>query len=384
MSSSLRGATSIIGIGEAGIGRAAPGMTPLDLMGQAAAAASLDAGISLSEVDGLFSATSHYAMSSMEAAEYLGIRPRYSDSSNLGGASFVSHLLHAAMAIEAGLCTTALIIYGSTQLSDGGKLVTASAPNNYEVAYKPRYPVSMYAMAAARHMHEFGTQREQLAAVAVAARQWAILTPDAFRHDPLSVQDVLASRMISDPLTIADCCLVTDGAAAVLLTSTARARDMRQPLVPVLGVGEAHWHRNISQAPSLTTTAAVDSGFRAMQMAGISVGQVDVVELYDAFTINTILFLEDLGFCRKGEGGAFVENGRIAPGGQLPVNTNGGGLSYCHPGMYGLFLIIEAARQLRRQAGNRQQQSPNIALVHANGAVLSAQATAVLGTAATL
>lgn len=376
----LRGSTSIIGVGESDLGRVADGLTSLDLAGQAAANAAQDAGVSLRDVDGVFCATSHYSMSALELSEYLGIRPRYSDASNMGGASFVSHLLHAMAAINAGLCTTALVAYGSTQLSDGGKLVTASQPNNYEAPFRPRYPVSMYALAAARHMHEYGTTREQLAEVAVAAREWARLTPNAHRHEPLTVADVLASRMVSDPLTVADCCLVTDGGGAVIVTSTERALDLHDAPVPVLGVGEAHWHRNISQMKSLTSTAAGESGARAMEMAGIGIADVDLVELYDAFTINVLLFLEDLGFCRKGESGDFVSDGRIRPGGSFPLNTNGGGLSYCHPGMYGIFLLIEATRQLRRSAGERQVNEPEIALVHANGAVLSAQTTAVLGT----
>jgi len=384
MSGQLRGFASIVGAAESDIGRVAEGLTSLDLAGQAARRAAEDAGIPLHEVDGVFSATSHYAMSALELSEYLGIRPRYSDSNNLGGASFVSQLLHAISAIRNGLCEVALIAYGSTQLSDGGKLVTASAPNLYETAYRPRYPVTMYALAAARHMHEFGTTREQLAAVAVAAREWARLTPGAFKTDPLTIEDVLASRMVSDPLTVADCCLVTDGGGAIIVTTTERARGLRQPPVPVLGVGEAHWHRSISQMPSLTRTAAVDSGARAFTMAGLRPAEVDVLELYDAFTINVPLFLEDLGFCAKGEGGPFVADGRIAPGGSLPVNTNGGGLSYTHPGMYGILLLVEATRQLRGAAGARQIEGAEVALVHANGAVLSAQATALLGTAATL
>jgi len=380
VSAGLRGTVSIVGVAESDLGRVAEGTTSLDLAAQAAGRAAADAGIGLHEIDAVFCATSHYAMSGLELAEYLGIRPTYSDSSNIGGASFVSHVLHAAAAITAGLCTTALIAYGSTQLSDGGKLVTASLPNLYETPYGPRYPVTMYALAAARHMYEFGTTREQLAEVAVAARQWATITPNAFRSEPLTIEDVLSARMVSDPLTVADCCLVTDGGGAVILTSTARARDLRRPAVPVLGVGEAHWHRSISEMPSLTRTAAADSGARAFAMAGVSPSDIDVVELYDAFTINVPLFLEDLGFCEKGEGGPFVSGGRIAPGGELPVNTNGGGLSYTHPGMYGIFLLVEATRQLRGEAGERQIPGADVALVHGNGAVLSGQATAVLGT----
>lgn len=380
--SDLRGRTAIVGVGEAGIGRVGPGFTSLDLAAAAARQAVEDAGLRMSDIDGIFTATSHYAMPGLEMGEYLGVRPRYSDSNNLGGASFVSHLLHAMVALDAGLCTHALIVYGSTQLSDGGKLVTASAPNLYEVPYRPRYPVTMYALAAARHMYEFGTTREELAQVAVSAREWANLTPGACAHGPLTVDDVLGSRMVSDPLTVADCCLVTDGAGAVVITTTERGKDLAGAAVPVLGVGEAHWHRNISQMPSLTTTAAKDSGRRAFEMAGLGPEDVDVLELYDAFTINTLLFLEDLGFCKKGEAGGFVADGAISPRGALPVNTNGGGLSYCHPGMYGVFLLIEATRQLRGGLQARQVPDAEVALVHANGAVLSAQATAILGTPA--
>lgn len=384
MNGDLRGFASIVGVGESDLGRVAEGMTSLDLAAQAAARAAADAGIGLHDIDAIFCTTSHYAMSGLELAEYLGIRPRYSDSNNLGGASFVSHVLHAIAAIRAGLCSVALIAYGSTQLSDGGSLVTASVPNHYETPYRPRYPITMYALAAARHMHEYGTTRAQLAAVAVAAREWARLTPGAFRTDPLTIEDVLAARMVSDPLTVADCCLVTDGGGAIIVTTTERARTLRQPVIPILGVGEAHWHRSISQMPSLTHTAAAESGARAFAMAGLRPADVDVLELYDAFTINVPLFLEDLGFCEKGEGGPFVEGGRIAPGGELPVNTNGGGLSYTHPGMYGIFLLIEATRQLRGGLGARQIEGAEVALVHANGAVLSAQATALLGTVDTL
>jgi acetyl-CoA acetyltransferase len=237
----------------------------------------------------------------------------------------------------------------------------------------------MYALAASRHMYECGTTREQLAEVAVAARGWARLNPKAFKREDLNVEDVLASRMVSSPLSILDCCLVTDGGGALLVTSAERAKDLRKPPVYLLGAGEAHWHRNISQMPDLTGTAASDSGRRAYEMAGIRPEEVDVVMLYDAFTITPILFLEDLGFCEKGEGGSFVKDGRIAPGGELPVNTNGGGLSYNHPGMYGLLLVIEAVRQLRGECGERQVEGAEIALAHGNGGVLSSQVTAVLG-----
>lgn len=380
MADALRAAVAIAGVGEAGIGEAPPGSTPLDLIGEATAVALADAGLRTTDVDGLFTASAYYGMPNLNVGEYLGVRPRFSDSTNLGGASFLSHVGHAAAAITAGLCDVALIVYGSTQRSGGGRLKSVAEDFPDEQLYAPRYPITQYALAAARHMHEYGTTREQLAEVAVAARAWARLNPAAFARDELTVADVLASRMVCDPLTVRDCCLVTDGAGALVVVSAERARALRRPPAFVLGFGEAHWHRNISQMPDLTTTAATDSGARAFAMAGLQPGDVDVLELYDAFTINPILFLEDLGFCAKGEGGPFVAGGRIAPGGDLPVNTNGGGLSYCHPGMYGIFTLIEATRQLRGEAGDRQVAGAQVALAHGNGAVLSAQSTVILGT----
>jgi acetyl-CoA acetyltransferase len=376
----VRGKAVIVGAAESDLGEVGPGFTPLDLIGQATERALADAGLEKRDVDGLFSASVYYQMPTLSAGEYLGIRPRYSDATMMGGSSFISHLLHATAALEAGLCEVALITYASTQLSEGGFRGVSDPPNPYETPYGPRYPVSMYALAASRHMHEYGTTRKQLAEVAVAAREWAKLNPKAFMRDDLTVEDVLASRMVSSPLSILDCCLVTDGGGALLVTSPERAKDLRKPPVYLLGAGDAHWHRNISQMPDLTVTAAADSGRRAYEMAGVGPQDVALAMLYDAFTINPILFLEDLGFCKKGEGGAFVEGGRIAPGGEIAVNTNGGGLSYNHPGMYGLLLLIEAVRQLRGECGERQVEGVDVALAHGNGGVLSSQGTAVLGT----
>jgi acetyl-CoA acetyltransferase len=381
---STRGKAAIVGAAESELGEVGPDFTPLDLIGQATGRALADAGLNREDIDGLFSASAYYSMATVSAGEYLGIRPRYSDATNMGGSSFVSHLLHAGAALEAGLCEVALVVYASTQRSGGGFRGLSDPPNPYEAPYGPRYPVSMYALAASRHMHEYGTTREQLAEVAVAAREWAKLNPKAFKRGHLSVEDVLASRMISSPLSLLDCCLVTDGGGAVIVTSAERAKDLRKPPVYLLGAGEAHWHRNIPQMPDLTVTAATESGQRAYSMAGVGPADVDVAMLYDAFTINPILFLEDLGFCEKGEGGMFVGGGRIAPGGELAVNTNGGGLSYNHPGMYGLLLLIEAVRQLRGECGERQVGGARVAIAHGNGGVLSSQVTAVLGTQSVL
>ncbi len=381
---SLRGKAAVVGVAESDLGEVGPDLTPLDLIGQATVSTLQDAGLDKSDVDGLFSASAYYHLPTLSVGEYLGIRPRYSDATNLGGSSFVSHLLHAASAIEAGLCEVALITYGSTQRSGGGRLVSGSEANPYEAPYGPRYPVSMYALAASRHMHEYGTTREQLAEVAVAAREWAKLNPKAFMREDLTIEDVLSSRTVSSPLSVRDCCLVTDGGGAAIVTSAERARELRKPPVYLLGAAEAHHHRHISQMPDLTTTAAAESGPRAYAMAGVGPTDVNVAMLYDAFTINTVLFLEDLGFCGKGEGGAFVSGGRLAPGGALAVNTNGGGLSYNHPGMYGLLLLVEAVRQARGECGKRQAAEHDVVLAHGNGGVLSSQVTAILGSERTL
>jgi acetyl-CoA acetyltransferase len=382
----LRGGTAIVGVAESDLGEVGPDVTALDLMAQAAGRALDDAGLTIGEVDALFAHSAFFPMPTVVLAEHLGIRPRFSDSTATGGSSFVAHLRHAAAAIDAGLCEVALIAYGSTQRSASGGLISSgrSFLPSYETPFRPRLPVSAYALAAARHMHQFGTTRDHLAEVAVAARRWARLNPVAFARDDLSIDDVLGSRMVSSPLTVRDCCLVTDGGGAVVVTSAERARDLRRPPVYYLGAAEAHWHMNISQSPDLTLTAASQTGPRAFELAGLRPADVDVVQLYDAFTINVLLFLEDLGFCEKGAAGDFVAGGGIAPGGHLPVNTNGGGLSYCHPGMYGIFLLIEAARQLRGEAGDRQVADAHVALVHGNGGMLSSQVTALLGDASVL
>nr|WP_319249045.1 thiolase [uncultured Celeribacter sp.] len=379
----MRGKSAIVGMATAGMGEA-PGFSAMELLGQAAVAAVADAGLKLQDIDGVFAATSSHAFPSMSVVEYLGLKPRFFDSTNVGGSSFEMHLLQATMALEAGLCDVALVCYGSNQRTAGGRLVSMSEPQWHETPYKPRHPITAYALAASRHMAEYGTTREQLADVALAARGWANLNPEAFARGPLTKDDVLSARMISDPLSAADCCLVTDGAAACILVRADRAKDLAAKPVYFLGAGAGNYHRSIVAMPDLTTTAAVESGPRALDMARVQRSDLDLVMVYDAFTINTILFLEDLGFCPKGEGGRFVEDGRIAPGGELAVNTNGGGLSCVHPGMYGMFLIAEAVAQIRGEAGERQIADCNLALCHGNGGTLSSQCTAILGSEATL
>lgn len=360
--------------------------TALEMMAVVARAAAADAGISLRQIDGLFVGMQSEFLSTLAFGEYLGLRPRFSDNNRLGGSSFLAHAQQAALALDAGLCDVALICYASNQRSAVGRLQTSITGtwSDVEAPFQARFPVSSYALSAARHMHEYGTRREDLAAVAVSARDWARLNPEAFARDPLTVADVLTQPLVSDPLGRLDCCLVTDGAAAVIMTRADRAKDHSKVPVYLLGAASEHWHKQISAMTDVCSTAATVSGRQALAMAGLQVGDVDVVELYDAFTISTIMLLEDLGFCPKGEGGRFVADGHIAPGGSLPVNTNGGGLSCCHPGMYGLFTLVEAVRQLRGDAGERQVAGAEVALCQGSGGVFSSQVTNILGTAAVL
>lgn len=379
-----RGSCAIVGVAESDLGQVAPGLTPVDLMAQGITRALDDCGLALRDVDGLFGAATQSRMLTLALREYLGIDPRHGDSTYLGGSSFMTHVAHAQAAIEAGLCEVAVITYASTQRSDGRSATRGKDVNPYETPFRPFLPASAYALAASRHMHEYGTTREQLAEIAVAAREWALMNPVAWEKTPLTIEQVLASRVISHPLTVRDCCLVTDGGGAIVMTSAARARSLRRPPVFVLGTGESASHVSISNMADLTTTAARISGAKAYAMAGVGPRDIDVRELYDAFTLTTLLFLEDLGFCPKGEGGRFVADGKLRPGGALPTNTNGGGLSYCHPGMYGLLLLIEATRQLRGESGARQVPGCEVALAHGNGGALSSQSTVILGTAATV
>jgi acetyl-CoA acetyltransferase len=372
----VRGEIAIVGAAESDLGQVADGLTPEDLMAQASLRALEGCGLGVADVDGLFASTVQLAWASISLGEALGIRPRYSDSTMLGGASPLAHLHHARLAIAAGECEVALIAHGSTQRSVGRATASVKEREPTEAPYEPPMPVAAYALAAARHMHEFGTTPEQLAGVAVAAREWAARNPKAWSREPLSVEEVLAAPRVCDPLGVRDCCLVTDGGGALVVVSAERARSLEVEPAYVLGAAEAHQHRHLSSMPDLTTTAAVESGTRAFAEAGVSAADVTCAQLYDAFTITPILFLEDLGFCAKGEGGPFVADTGIGPGGGLPVNTNGGGLSYCHPGMYGLLALVEAVRQVR---GDH-----DLVVAHGNGGVLSAEATAVLGSAATL
>lgn len=381
MTNKLRGKAAIVGVGTYGLGDSA-GKSPLELLATASLKAAADAGISIKDIDGLCGGTFYHMFPTLSIAEYMGIRPKWADADQTGGSSFLSHLMQATMAIDAGLCETVLIAYGSN-LKQAKTFGLLDKPTS-ELAYGVEGVLPGYAMCAARHMHEYGTTREQMAEVAMAARQWAQLHPDATMKAPLTREEILAARMICDPFSLYDCCLMTDGGAAVIVTKADKAKSLRHKPVYFLSGAGAMWSREVSQVPDICTTPTAESAPRAMAAAGITHKDVDVVQLYDAFTINTIMFLEDMGFCKKGEGGSFVEGGRIAPGGQLPVNTNGGGLSYAHPGMYGLFTLIEATEQIRGTAGARQIEGAQIAIAHGNGGTFSHEFTSVLGSADTL
>ncbi|MBW2229373.1 MAG: thiolase [Deltaproteobacteria bacterium] len=357
--------------------RFAPDKSESLIMAESARGALEEAGLRLADVDGLFAAgISMGPMGVVNLAEYLNIKPRYLDGTNIGGSSFVAHVSHAAAAIHAGLCEVALILYGSTAASSAMAIGTGlgGGGRDPEAAFVAPYgmtTVGSYALVARRHMHLYGTTPEQLAEIAVTMRQHASLNPEAKMQKRIDVADVLESRMISTPLHLLDCCIISDGGGAVIVTSLERARDLKQPPIVLRGCGEAVCHQEIG-SPDLLTIAAKQSSEEAFAMSGLSHDDVDLCTIYDSFTITLLVTLENLGFCKPGEGGAFVEAGRIGLSGALPVNPDGGGLSSNHPGMRGIFLVIEAARQLRGGMGERQVDGAEVALVHGTGGTLGA------------
>ncbi|MBC93609.1 MAG: thiolase [Rhodospirillaceae bacterium] len=378
---SLKYACAIAGVAESRLG-VVPDSTVMTLQAEAMVKALAEAGLEKKDVDAVFSSGNWGRLPQLQVAEYLGINPVYSDNTSVGGASFEFHLGHAAAAIQAGLCKVAIILYGSTQRSRRERRIFEAHSDlgyQYETPYGLPIPVGAYALAASRHMAQYGTTSQQLAELAVSTRAWASLNPSAYRREKLTVDEVLDSQMIASPLHRLDCCLVTDGGGCVVVVSPELAKSLPKPPVWLLGQGESHSHAQISEMPDLTITPAAESGKRAFAMAGIKHSDLDVVEIYDSFTITVILTLESLGFCAPGEGGEFVSSNRTAPGGEFPLNTNGGGLSYCHPGQYGIFLLIESVRQLRGECGDRQVNNATLALASGTGGVLSSNSTCILG-----
>jgi len=378
---SLKRACAIAGVAESRLG-VVPDSTVLTLQAEAMVAALADAGLQKADVDGLFVSGPWGRLPGLQIAEYLGIQPSYSDSTMVGGASFEFHLGHAAAAIQAGLCKVAVILYGSTQRSRADKYIFQIRDDlgyQYEAPYGLPTPVGSYALAASRHFAEYGTTNEQLADLAVSTREWARMNPKAYRREALTREEVLTSGPIATPLNRLDCCLFTDGGGAAVVVSPDIAKTLNKPPVWLFGQGESVSHAQISEMRDLTITPAARSGARAFEMAGVTHADLDVVEIYDSFTITVLLTLESLGFCKPGEGGTFISGGRTGPGGEFPLNTNGGGLSYCHPGQYGIFLIIEAVRQLRGECGDRQVANAALALISGTGGVLSSNSTCILG-----
>ena len=380
----MRTRACIVGVAESDCGHL-PDKTALQLHQQAAHAALDDAGLNKEDIDGLFTCSDD-ALHALQVVEYLGLHPRYVDSTHVGGASWEIFVEHAVAALHAGMCTVALLVYGSKARSDLARRARATdvssaprGPAQFETAYGLTL-VGKYALAARRHMHEYGTTSRQLAAVAVAANRWAQLNPKAFHYGKIiGIDDALKTRMIADPLREADCCVRTDGGGAVVLTTAERARDRRKQPVHILGTGEAVSHLHMSQWHDMPDLIATQSGQRALQMAGITAQDVDVFQLYDAFTILVLLSLEALGVCGRGESGALAESGALSPGGTVPTNTDGGGLAANHPGMRGIFLLIEATRQLRGECGPRQVSDAKIAVCNGSGGYFSACGTVVLG-----
>jgi acetyl-CoA acetyltransferase len=350
-----------------------------------------DAGLQLSDIDGYMCAGGDFKAvdNAGTMVEYLGLNDNltFFEGTQVGGSSFEVYCQHAIAAIESGQCEVVAMTYGSD-------LLTASGTNpgfgqraegelvegilQYEIPFGNTL-IGCYAMSAQRHMYEYGTTSEQLAEISVACRTHAGLNPNAQYRKPITVDDVVNSKMIADPLHMLDCCVVSDGGGAIIITTEERAKDLRQPPVHILGAGTGQTHWNTNQMPDFTQTAAKSSGERAFRMAGLTPADVDTVQLYDSFTITALLMLEDLGFCKKGEGGSFVEGGTLQLGGKLPLNTDGGALSSCHPGMRGIFLLAEAARQIRGQAGDAQVPDCDVALACGSGGWLSVISTVILG-----
>jgi acetyl-CoA acetyltransferase len=386
MTVSLKNKVAIVGAADTEVG-VVPNLSATQLYVKAATLALQDAGITKDQVDGLITCVSFvepYMYHSEMIAEYLQIFPRYCMTAPSGGGTTIAMIHHAASAIVTGMCDTILMTMGDSQLSGLSRdkaieAMSGAGHPQFERPYGPPIP-AFYALLARAHEHAYGTTAAQRAAVAVACRKHASMNPAAQMRKPITVDDVLNSRMIADPLHLLDCSLVSDGGAAIIMTSAERARDFPKKPVYILGVGEGHSHEHVSQAISLTTSAAKEAGERTYAMAGLGPRDVDVAELYDCFTPVVIIELEDLGFCAKGEGGSFVENGRIELGGELPINTHGGLLSHCHPGQPGsMFSVTEAVRQLRGECGPRQVDDAKIALVHGQGGIMSTHCSMLLG-----
>jgi acetyl-CoA acetyltransferase len=374
---------AIVGAALSDIGRVDT-KTPFELHYQAASRAISDAGLRKDDIDG-FASSGMGILAPIEVAEYLGLRPTWADGTGVGGSTWEFMVGHAAAAIAEGQAEVVVLVYGSTARADlkarrrGANLsFGARGPVQFDVPFGHSL-ISKYAMAARRHMYEYGTTIEQLAEIAVSSRCNASLNPEAYYRDPITIDDVQSSRMMADPLTKLHCCIRSDGGGAVVLTSEERARDLPKAPVWVLGTGETTDHTTMSEWEDFTVSPALRSGQLAFERAGVTPAEIDLCQIYDAFTPMVLLSFEALGFCGKGEAGPFVEDGKMRVGGELPTNTDGGGLSHCHPGMRGIFLLVEAVRQLRGEAHGRQVENAKLCCVHGTGGWFSSASTVILG-----
>jgi acetyl-CoA C-acetyltransferase len=368
---SLSRKTALVGVYEHPT-RFAPDKSQFQIAAESIRGALNDCGLTIKDVDGLAMAgTGISPMGMIGFCDYLNLNPNYVDSTQIGGSSFVAHTAHAAAAIAAGLCEVCVVAFGSTVASRGmgpGGAGGGDTCDQFEIPFGVT-TVGAYAMVAQRHMHEYGTTSEQLAEVAVTMRLHASMNPVAKYRNPITVEDVLASRVISSPLHLLDCCIISDGGGALVITSAERARDLKKKPVYILGTGEAMRHAGRGKRDFLDIAAA-QSGKLAFERAGVKHSDIDMGMIYDSFTITVVSTLENLGFCKPGEGGAFVSGGRLRFDGDFPINTDGGGLSSCHPMMRGMFLVIEATKQLRGECGPRQVKDCKTALVHGTGGAL--------------
>jgi acetyl-CoA acetyltransferase len=381
---SARARAAIVGAAETERLGTVPDLSALELHADAARRALADAGLSIADVDGVASA----GHSPVAVAHYLGITPSYLDGTGVGGCSYLLHVRHAAAAIAAGLCEVVLITHGESGRSRVGvpprQFDLSSPPGQFEMPYGPSGPPTMFPIGVLRYMKRYGLTHEQLASVAVAQRRWSHQVPRAKFRDLITVEDVFASPLIAYPMHLLECCVVTDGGGALVVTSPERARANPGPTAPVyvLGTGEASETPMVSQMEDFTSSKAFTiSSRKAFAEAGITTADVDHLMVYDAFAHLPIYGLEDLGFVGRGEAGAFIEEGHTSPGGSLPMNTNGGGLSYTHTGMYGMFLVQESVRQVRGQAP-AQVPGVEISVAQGVGGMFMAAGTLVLGTAA--
>jgi len=391
---SLTKKAAIVGVAESDIG-VVPDLsdtenkTPYELVAQATKRALDDAGLDWKEIDGVcagrLSGGGLPAERCMALGEYLQLQPKFIDTTDCGGASPLMHVQHATAAIAMGLCSTVMISYGSTWGGNnkrGWPAVPVNDPRIQEREFDAPYGAWMmaaHALAAQRHMYQFGTTSKQYAELAVAMRKWAMMNPIAKRRNPITIDDVISSPMICSPLHLLDCCSMDDGGGTIILTSPERARNLKKPPIWVLGCGATYTHMSVATPPDLTRSAVEMAGEIAFEMAGVTHNDIDVAELYSATTWVNLMQYEALGFCGRGEGGPFVEGGRTAPGGDFPANTDGGGLSLCHPGAFGTFLLIEAVRQLRGECGERQVPGAEVALCNGCGGQAGSACTVILG-----